>query len=294
MFDLHFKEYVAALKEAGLVRGDCVFVTSRLFAFGSVEVLDPTVDEKNALLDFYYRGLREVIGAEGTVVVITSFEDYARFATPFIRESSPSRTGIFTEYVRTLPGSMRSIHPIMSLCANGPLASRIGVDSHFDAFGWSGPWGELHRMNAKMLMLGLGISGGGVFAHYAEQLYGVPYQYNKVYDTPVYSGGKEVHGVFSMNVRYLDFGIQNTFEAVDKYVDEEGLVRRINLGRSFLTITDADTIVKAICACLDRNRWSLLVQPPAFRKGQIPFDGSTGAMKKVYFEPRKTEDSGPK
>lgn len=75
---------------------------------------------------------------------------------------------------------------------------------HFVGFGWVSAWARLHRLNAKIVFLGLGPYhlGGTTFFHYVEKMYGAPYQYNKIFATPVYSGGVEIKGPFVMSVRY--------------------------------------------------------------------------------------------
>lgn len=274
-----------SLRAAGLKEGAVVLVTSRLFTLGQVAVEVPHSDEKLGQLWTYLDAIETVIGKEGTIVVSTSFEDYARYSTPFIREESPSRSGVFSEFVRTLPGTIRSTHPIMSLAARGGRAMEICGRPHLDAFGARSAWATLHQMNATMLMLGLGVSGGGVFVHYLEQLYGVPYQYNKVYDTPVYANREQLLGPFTMNVRYLDFSIQNTYEHVEKCLLETSLVRKFPLGRGYFCMSDANSLLNGVFDLLDRDRYALLVTPPLFRKGTIPFDGNTGKLKTVYTSP---------
>src|SRR3546814_35018 len=120
---------------------------------------------------FYLDALQEVVGSKGTVTVCTAFEDFGRYGEPFIREESPSRTDMLSEYLRTLPNAVRSIHPIVSVTGLGARAEEICAGSHFEGFGYQSPWGRLHQSNAKILTLGMGRKQGGTtFFHYAERL----------------------------------------------------------------------------------------------------------------------------
>ncbi len=275
---LAFDELVESLAAAGLRKGDVVHVQSDLRRIGPVDA-PMTRDD---LCEFYLRAIQEVIGSDGTLTVCTSFEDYGRYGTPFVREESPSRLGLFSEYVRTRPGALRSVHPILSVAGLGARAEELCGGTHYDGFGWSSPWGRLHRANAKIMTLGMGRNGGGTtFFHYVEKLYGVPYQYTKLFTAPVFSDGKEVPGPFTMSVRYLDFSIVNTPVRVKTRLVELGEAIEVPTGRAFTWCANANRIVDRMMAMFDEDRWTMLERPPRFRQGEIPMDGHTGALVEV-------------
>ncbi len=70
---------------------------------------------------------------------------------------------------------------------------------HFVGFGWDSPWARLPWLNAKILSSTLGPYhlGGTTLFHYVEKMYGASYQYNKIFATPVYSGGVEIKRLLS-------------------------------------------------------------------------------------------------
>jgi aminoglycoside N3'-acetyltransferase len=271
---------VSALRQAGVCPGDIVHVQSDLRLIGPVDC--PA--DREAMLAFYLSAFQEVLGPEGTLTVGTSFEDYARYGTPFVREESPSRQGVFSEYVRTRPGAVRSLHPIVSVTALGARAEELCGSPHFDGFGHQSAWARLHRAGAKVMALGLGAhhEGGTTIVHYLEHLYGVPYQYTKVYTTPVYSGGQAVAGTFTLSVRYLDFGIVNDSLRFKLHLLETGKARNIPLGTGHVFCSTWEAVVEEGMRCLNRDRYFLLERPPLFRPGEIPMDSNTGAMRVVY------------
>jgi aminoglycoside 3-N-acetyltransferase len=279
---LTFSELVAGLRACGIVAGDVVHVQSDLFTLGPVDC-EP---DRERVLEFYLKGFLDVLGPEGTLTTCTAFEDYGRFGTPFVREESPSRLGAFSEYIRTRPGAVRSMHPIVSVTGLGKRATEICGGSHFDGFGYASPWGRLHRANAWIMTLGLDTGGGGTtFFHYVEKLYGVPYQYTKLFAHPVVSEGREVPGPFTMSVRYLDFGVVNTPVRVKNRMVELGEAANVRIGLAATWCARAGTIVERMTQMFDENRWMMLENPPQFRPGEIPMDGQTGELRQYYNKP---------
>jgi len=272
-------DFTSGLVQVGLKSGDVVLIQSDLLRIGPLV----GISDREGILDFYYRGFQDILTEHGTLVVVTAFEDYARYNTPFVLEEYPSRTGAFSEYIRCMPEALRSCHPIMSLTALGPMAKEICGDSHIDGLGYDSPWGRLHRMNAKLLTLGYGFQSDGMtFLHYVENLLSVPYQYNKIYNAPVFACGKKIPGPFTMSVRYLDYGISNNQEKFKRHLVEVDAATRIPLGRGFLYSTSCTKVVDEAMECYRQDRYFLLEEPARFRPGEIPMDGPTGEMKAVY------------
>lgn len=279
MYKLKYEELVAALRRAGVVEGGIVHVQSDLRRIGPIECEGGRAD----VLRFYLSAFQEVLGRDGTLTVCTAFEEYGRYGTPFIRETSPSLTDTFSEHVRTRPGAVRSMHPIVSVTALGARAEELCAGSHFEGFGYDSPWGRLHRSNALIMTLGLGSQHGGTtFFHYLETSYGVPYKYTKLYAAPVYSGGRAVEGPFTMSVRYLDYGIVNTPVRFKPHLIEVGKACEVPVGRSLVWSCPAQDIIDEGMRCLARDRYYLLESEPRFRPGEIPMDGPTGPMRALY------------
>lgn len=276
---LTYSDYIAALRTGGLSEGDVAFVQSALWMVGPVE----GGDSDASVLEFYLRGLQEVLGPSGTVAVFTLFTDYGRFGTPFIVEETPSQAGVFSEYVRTRPGALRSCHPIASVAALGPHAEHICGGAHYTGYGWDSPWRRLHEMNVNLVAIGMGTGHGSTsILHYIEQMYGVPYQYTKIYTHPVYKGGRRLDGLFTMPVRFLDFRI--TYDSIhlrEKMV-AEGAATLQRLGKGRIFCTKAGHLFEYAVAALRDDRYAFLAEEPRFRPGEIPVDGPTGPYRRRY------------
>ena len=136
------------------------------------------------------------------------------------------------------------------------------------------------------MTLGLDAGGGGTtFFHYVEKLYGVPYQYTKLFCHPVVSDGQEVFGPFTMSVRYLDFGIVNTPVRVKNRMVELDEAANVKFGLAATWCARASTIVERMVQMFDENRWVMLESRPEFRLGELPMDGQTGELRQYYNKP---------
>jgi len=268
---LSHKELVSSIRDVGIEAGDTVHLQSSLAFVGPIEA--GTSDSE--MLDFYYSAFWEVLGENGTLLVHTPFEDYGRFGTPFIVEESPSRAGVFSEYVRTRPSAVRSIHPIVSTAGVGAKAKLICDGNHYSGFGYDSSWGRMHKANVKFLFLGIYMRKYLSFIHYIESVFNVPYLYTKIYPTPVYKNGVKIDRQFAMAVRYLDFSIAWDITYFESVLRQNGLISEVKLGRSMLQSCNAENVFDMGMDCLSENMYAFLKEPPLFRNGEIPADGFT-------------------
>lgn len=258
------------LRQIGIGRGDVVHIQSDLRRIGFVQNMNTRED----LLTFYYSGFRNVIGSEGTLSVNTMFLDYGRKGIPFDVKSTPSQAGAFSEYIRQMPGSIRSIHPIVSVCANGPKGKAIAAGDHFAGHSAASPWARLHKENAWIVSLGLGLRpGGSSFLHYVENQYSVPYLYTKLFDYPVSNDGQPIDGQFTLNVRYLDYRISYNTSPFRRSLAEAGLAYLAPLGNGDIFACRANVLFEEGMKSLAKDRYCFLSGQPEFVRGKIPFDG---------------------
>ena len=113
-----------------------------------------------------------------------------RLGTAFELETTPSETGIFSEFIRTHPSSIRSLHPLHSVAALGRKAEEICLNVSNNSYAIGSPLYRMFAMNAKAVALGAARPLTGWCICWSSSV-GVPYIYNKLLDIEVYEKNKD-------------------------------------------------------------------------------------------------------
>lgn len=139
------------LEALGVKKGDVVIIHSSLSRLGILENGAATV----------IAAVRHLVGPQGTVVVPTlhlhiNAAKYLATDPVFDVRTSPSAMGAISEFLRTLPGARRSLHPTHSAAAIGKLADYLTEDHHKGEvpFGPLSPYYRLAEIGGKSIMLG--------------------------------------------------------------------------------------------------------------------------------------------
>jgi aminoglycoside 3-N-acetyltransferase len=155
------------------------------------------------------RALRNVLGAAGTLVmpaesptvsdpstwtdarVKAEWHDVIRTHQPvFDPLTTPTTMGAIAEAFRTFPGTLRSSHPLVSVCALGRLAAEITREHALEfCEGKGSPFEKLYALDAQTLLLGVGFNRCSSL-HYAESL--VPHRRTTISRFPLMRNGERV------------------------------------------------------------------------------------------------------
>lgn len=265
------EDMARALLESGLKRGDLILVSTNLLGLGRM------TDARSAeeALQLLLRALFRIIGEEeGTLVVHTYTTQVGRYGVPFVLEETECVNGAFCEYVRSYPGSMRSLHPIYSFAGLGQLKKEICEDNSSSNYGLDSPLDRMLKRDVQIVTLGIDYFKS-VYVHHMETLYGVPYLYNKLLDVEVYAEGKKVEKPFFSSVRYLDYPLSFSWNRLKKALEKRGCVSSVPLGAGQVSRVPAKEYCQAVLELLKEDPYALLEKPPPFVKGSIPFDGIT-------------------
>ena len=147
----------ADLRALGVRGGETLLVHSSLSALGYVEAGAKTVIA--ALLD--------AVGPEGTLVLPThSWSQMSKGCRRFDAAATPSCVGTISEFFRTMPGVVRSLHPTHSMAAIGPLADT--------PCGWGTPYERIMESNGQILFGGVTLQVNTAF-HGIKAMGGVDY-----------------------------------------------------------------------------------------------------------------------
>lgn len=198
------------------------------------------------------RALLEVLGSEGTLVmpaespqmsdpagwnddrVKPEWYDAIREHLPvFDPQTTPTTMGAIAEAFRTYPGTCRSDHPLVSVCANGCRAAEITAEQSMEfCEGRGTPFEKLYDLDAFTLLLGVGFNSC-TSLHYAESL--VPGRRTSISRFPVIENGRRIW--VEKRDMASDGGVH--FPEVGKRFVETGRVRvgRIGSAHSMLFST---------------------------------------------------------
>jgi len=246
----------STLRTLGLTSGDTVMVHSDLRRFGVVRnmrgrlslALEPKV---------LYQALRDVIGPHGTIVVPAFSYSWTR-GLLYSVERSPSLEGSFSEYVRTLPGTRRSLHPLMSVAAIGPAAEALLAGPDTTSFGSDSPFARLHRVDAKQLTVGVSVSS---FSDYVQWACRVPYRYRKRFRGWIETGEQLREAECEHCVRYLDQGLETrpVFEVLEDRRSD--LIRTGNCHGVLLRLVQSRDLFNFIAARLEADPYAFTTRP---------------------------------
>lgn len=167
------------LQRIGVRRGVTLMVHSSLSSIGWVVGGPATV----------VTVIQDAVGVDGTTVMPSATPycaDPATWKTPrvpdeclekvrehlpvFDIQTTPTSMGAIPEAFRNWPGTVRSNHPLESICARGPLAAEI-TSEHSLAFseGRGGLFGKLFDLDSWVLLVGVGFNRCTAL-HFAESL----------------------------------------------------------------------------------------------------------------------------
>jgi aminoglycoside 3-N-acetyltransferase len=169
------------LRELGLKPGDDVLVYSRLISFG----------ELPEGVEGVFRALREVLGSQATIAVPT-FRLLTDGTEGYDRKTSPSEgCGVFSEYVRQLPGAVRSRCPMHSHAAIGPKAALLDALDGTTSMGNGSDFEIFHREGFTKVILGSTFQDSATFtAHVMALTEVVPYRAWMSLDRPLLEQGR--------------------------------------------------------------------------------------------------------
>jgi aminoglycoside 3-N-acetyltransferase len=234
-------------------------------------------DVRTFLLKTFDVALTERLGPEGTICVLGTHSDYARFAKPFDLENSPPdpQYGAYNRYVFDQRTASRSLNPLVGFLAKGAQAGWICEHTSACGYGPNTPWDRLVALDATMLFWG-GDLRSMTFVHHVEQLVGVPHLYHKLYPTPVLVGGKPIDLPVITSVRYLDFNIAYNFKRLTDDLVAIGCLTSVREPPFQAHAVGCRAVLSHLERMLALDPYYLLASPPQFVSGRIPIDGPTG------------------
>jgi len=251
-------DFMDALRRLGVADHPLVAVISDLAAFGDLET---SANDANAMSG-YLECFQEVMGGRGTLVAPTFTYVRGGPDSPYIHEQSPSETGVFTEYLRSLPGSRRTMHPVFSFVAFGEGKDQICDNASTHSYAGNSIPQRLIDANALVIGIGRSPHRGSFLIHCGEYFIGVPYRYTKELSIPVIQGGQNVSRAFYHYVKYADCDVLWDTNRLVERLETRGHLKFERLGLSGVWAYMAKDLFTTTTSLLGRNIYGLLERPP--------------------------------
>jgi aminoglycoside 3-N-acetyltransferase len=246
---------MAALQQVGIHQGDDLLVHAALQYLG----------RPIGGVTMYVQALRAVIGPQATIAVpafnfaFAKGQDYDPLSTP------SDGMGVFSEYIRQLPDSLRTPHPLQSLALNGPLAAELAALDTACAFDEGSPFSQLLDRDFKLLLLGAGVQAVSI-VHYSEQQAAVPYRYWKDFTGRIKREDRWAEYTYRMFVRDRDLDPQLKLAPVQEALAARGLWHSVtvNFGQiAACRLLDFERVTSELLAA---DPWALVGNRAAIGK----------------------------
>lgn len=187
--------------------------------------------------------LQKKVTKDGTLIFPTYSWDFCH-GEGFDYYKTIPRTGGLGRVSLSMPGFRRTQHPIYSFAVWGKDADKLCKMNNISSFGNDSPFSYFNEQAVDHLMIGIPFTKGFTFAHYVEELIGVPYRYLKDFEGKyVDDKGVESIRTYSMNVRDLDLDVINS-EGISHLLEENVRQKAIFYDVEFRIINYADAFPK--------------------------------------------------
>lgn len=245
-----YDQVARALQAVGLHQGDAVLVHSAIQYLGR-----PTGGSA-----LYWDALKDILWPDGTVAV-PAFNFQFASGKPYDPASSPSiGMGSFAEYVRCLPGALRTTHPMQSMAVMGKYAADLASRDTLSAFDPDSAFERLLELDARVLLLGADIYAVSL-VHYSEQRAEVPYRYWKEFSGRVLTADGWQERTCRMFVRDLELNPHLNLSPIEKRLKMVGEWKEEKLNYGRVALFSARAFVRAADALLAEDPWCLVVLP---------------------------------
>lgn len=236
-----FHDIVEGLRKLPIKENPVILVHSSLKSFGRVEGGAQTVID----------ALLAICGERGTLVMPTlSFGSVDEKDPCFDVRETPSDCGIITEVFRKLPKARRSLHVVSSAAAMGRMAEYITCSHNDTPCGPETPYGKVVELHGYSLFIGTTFRSNTLF-HVAEEHVNPSYlRYKTIENVRIrdYDGKVKIRSFRRYDC--WQTGIIRKLEKMERVFEKEGVLSRIRIGNSDITLIKADDNFRISCDVL--------------------------------------------
>lgn len=237
------KELTEGFRQTGAKDGDVIMVHSSYKSLGGVEGGADTVID----------ALKELVGAEGTVLFPTfDFHCWTEGHYFDIKETR-SKMGIITELARRRREAMRTPHPIYSFAVIGKLKEEFAQCDDKEGFGKGSALALFHKHNGIVISVGVDdLNNTFTITHYTEYITGCGYRRVKDF-SGIYVGrdGNPQCKTYSMFVRAENI-VTDMAPALTELIEKD-VIKKTHIGRTEILYTLMDDFIHSMADIVQYN-----------------------------------------
>ncbi len=244
----HIKDLIKKIQNLKFERGNSIFIHSALHSFGAAKDINPT--------NFSYElleALDKKTGISGNIIVPTFNFQFTKGKTYDIKNTPSEGMGGFSEFVRKLDLSVRSKHPLQSVCVIGKDAKEICSKDTYSAFGHESAFEKMLNLDTQIILLGASIQAVS-FVHLAEEQFNVPYRYWKEFEGDYIDEDKNIKKKkYGMFVRNLDINPSPNLTKIEPILQKNGKIFIEKFSYGYIKTFKAVDFIKILNDELDKN-----------------------------------------
>lgn len=252
-YDYSKNDIVNSLYNLGIRKNDNLFIHSNIGFFGRLK------DGNDALTycQAFKTSIFEVIGTEGTLVVPAFSYSFCN-GEIFDKNKTKGVCGMFSEFIRQDPNTLRSDDANFSISAIGKNAKYFTDNTAIHSFGNDSFWERFLNYSGKLCRFNLD-ANYMTFVHYVEKSLNVSYRYDKPFKGKSIINGHEEERVYYHFVRDLDKPSDVTdLTRFDKLAKDLQLLKTVNLGRGQIMCISTKDVVDLIQTEVKKNNLFLI------------------------------------
>jgi aminopeptidase-like protein/aminoglycoside N3'-acetyltransferase len=248
-------DLVHALRSVGIGLGDVVYFQVCHETLGPAQGAATDAE----LCQIMYAGLLDVVGATGTIIAPAYTFSFCRQQV-FDPAATPTLVGpwntftAFPEFLRRLPGAVRSCDPIFSNAGVGPRAAELLAHVPHVCLGADSIHGRMRHVGGKICILGVGLYEA-IFRHYVESVCRVPWRFDKLFTGTIRENGVERKEDWLYNVRIGAANGNPAGEALEALARKSGVCRAATVGAGEMVAVDAEPYFELASREFARDPW---------------------------------------
>ena len=164
--------------------------------------------------------------------------------------------GVFAEWVRTYPESIRSFDPFYSVSAIGKDANYYCDDIPNNSFSKNSVYDRILNNNIKIVCFN---HPGCTFLHFIERELKVPYRFDKTFACSQFINGNIINQNWTIWVHYLsDDKLIHSSTKYMKFIKNESIASFAKLGRGEILSIATSKVFDSVKAGLEKDPWFLI------------------------------------